>query len=82
MAVVIEAVYEHGVFRPRARVALAEGQVVEVLIPETPAIDEEAALADLMSLAGLVHGTDADAASQERVEAALVAEYPSRRQEN
>jgi len=75
MGAVIEAVYEGGVFRPRAEVPLAEGQVVEVRIPEARPAEEESALAALMSLAGLVHGNDPDAASEERMGAAATVQY-------
>ena len=41
MPTYVEAVFEQGLFRPKERVDLPEGELVRVWLPEAPSPDEE-----------------------------------------
>jgi len=75
VAIIVEAIYEHGMFRPRGPVPLSEGQIVEVLIPEPGFVPADETFRDLLALAGLVNGGDPEAATEVNVAGALASEY-------
>jgi predicted DNA-binding antitoxin AbrB/MazE fold protein len=82
----IEAVFERGVFRPLEAVTLPEDQVAWILLPDLPQIRPElsrqekvSARTQLMALAGVVNSSDPDAANNERIDADLAHKYDARR---
>lgn len=53
MTSTIQAVYEHGVFRPLTPLALSEGQQVQVIIVPEPRVENPAAASLLAEIAAL-----------------------------
>jgi predicted DNA-binding antitoxin AbrB/MazE fold protein len=53
MTSTVQAVYEHGVFRPLTKLALPEGQQVQVILPPQASPSKPMAASILAEIAGL-----------------------------
>jgi len=72
---VIEAVYDHGVFRPKDRVRLKDGQTVRVVLPEKRSVRGRQRDQRLRRCFGTWRSGDPHSADNDRIDADLAREY-------